>query len=155
MSSMGQPDLSAFRNLRALADSADGPRLIEHLRVDLERTNELRESVGALVGRATSDDGYVRVTCTSAAGLAELTLESRAMRVPSHYLAAQIVKVTAAARADLDRQRLELVAELATDTAEVGRPDSAALLGELSTGYARSMGELESIFAKFRAELGR
>lgn len=155
MADTGRPDLSAFGNLGALGSSAAvQAALIDQMRANLARTAALREQVGDLVGKATSDDGHIRVTYTGAAGLAELSIDPRAMRRPSQDLAARIVRVTADARADLERQRAELVAESAGDTPELTRESGEALLGELSRNYARSMDDIQTVFERFRRQAG-
>ena len=154
MADIGKPDLSAFGNLGALGNSVAAHELIDQMRANLARTAALRERVRDLVGQATSDDGHIRATYTGAAGLAELSIDPRAMRLPSQELASRIVALTAAARADLERQRTELVAESGGDAAEVTRESGEALLGELSRNYARSMDDIQTVFERFRRQAG-
>jgi hypothetical protein len=154
MADMGSPDFSAFRDLGALGSAAESPELIKQMRARTERTREIRDKVRDLVGRASSDDGYVRAAYTNADGLSELVLEPKAMRLPSQDLAAVIVELTAQARADLDRQRAEVLADLNLGS-DVDLESSAALLSELSNAYAGSMSEIQTVFAQFRDRLGR
>ncbi len=154
MADMGSPDFSAFRDLGALGPAAESPELIKQMRARTERTREIRDKVRDLVGRASSDDGYVRAAYTNAAGLSELVLEPKAMRLPSQDLAALIVELTAQARADLDRQRAEVLADLDLGS-DIDLERSAALLSELSNAYAGSMSEIQSVFTQFRDGLGR
>lgn len=152
MADMGRPDMSAFGSLGGLGSSVDAQQLIEQMRANLAKTTEIRDRARELVGRATSDDGNVRVTFTGEAGLAELSIDPRAMRLPSQELAERIVRLTGQARADLERQRAELVAEAGHDTAELSQESSAAMLGELSTAYARSMDDIQTVFERFRRQ---
>jgi YbaB/EbfC DNA-binding family protein len=145
-----RPDLSAFGGLGALAGAAEHGPLLRQVRERAERTREIREKVRDLVGRAASDDGNVKAAYTDADGLSELTLEPKAMRLPSQDLAALIVTLSAEARADLDRQRAEALAELDLGGAPFDLESSQAMLAELSNAYAGSMSEIQAVFAQFR-----
>ncbi|MFI6293150.1 YbaB/EbfC family nucleoid-associated protein [Nonomuraea sp. NPDC050790] len=67
------------------------------------RVGELQQTLGELVGRAQDDDKFVHVEYTSA-GLRELTLHPKAMRLSSGELADLIKAVMAEAAADLQNQ---------------------------------------------------
>jgi autotransporter translocation and assembly factor TamB len=152
MAEIARPDLSAFGNLGAIVNSADAEQLINQMKANLARTNAMRDRVRDLVGEARTDDGHVRATYTATAGLAELTIDPRAMRLPSKELAARIVALTAAARADLERQRAEIVAESGHDAAELSPERSEAMLSELTSAYARGMGDIQTVFDRFRSQ---
>jgi hypothetical protein len=72
---------------------------------------EVQRQVAALVGRAESPDRRVRAGYSAARGLCELHLDPRALRLPAADLAATILQVADAARADLAGQVDQAVRE--------------------------------------------
>jgi DNA-binding protein YbaB len=150
---MRPPDLSAFDALDGGGDPGDPREVIQQMRAKIERTREVRDRAAELVGSAQSEDGYVTVECTNAAGIKDVVFDPRVMRMQSQDLAALIVEVAAEARADLDRQRGEVLAELKFGTPDV--EESEAALAEMTSAYTRSMGDIHTMFARFRDGLGR
>jgi hypothetical protein len=76
---------------------------------------EVQRRVAALVGRAESPDRRVRAGYSAACGLCELHLDPRALRLPAADLAAAILQVADAARADLAGQVDQAVREVYGD----------------------------------------
>lgn len=69
----------------------------------------VRDRLAGLVGTGIAADGHVRVTWAAATGLDQLHLDPRAMRMPSHDLAAAIKLAVSDAMADLRRQTAEVL----------------------------------------------
>ena len=98
----------------------------------------VQRQVAALVGRAESPDRRVRAGYSAARGLCELHLDPRALRLPAADLAATILQVADAARADLAGQVEQVVREAYGDAfdpaAVLDAPDRSRL------GLARPAG---------------
>ena len=107
----------------------DVVRLAEETRANALKAAELQQRLGDLVGRAESEDGRVRAAFSPTAGLPELVIDPRAMRLGSEELAEVIMAVVAEAVRDLDRQRLEAAQETFGPQYDpaVARPDPASL----------------------------
>lgn len=109
--------------------SADG---FAQVRQHLEEVRALRDRIAALVGRAESADGLVRVEYTDADGLSVLDVSPRAMRLQSAELSEAILRTVRAARADLDEQRRAATAEVMGPGFDPSAPvDAAALRGRI------------------------
>jgi YbaB/EbfC DNA-binding family protein len=115
--------------LSAVADRTGAPGPLDKLLERLNRTAEVRDRIKALVGRAESPDGLVKVSCSADDPLRELELHPRARRLPHTELAALIRDTARAARSDLSRQTREVVAEVLGDE---GTASAAASLGQLT-----------------------
>jgi hypothetical protein len=142
-----------FDRLRSFSLPPDPHALVEAARAKADRLVELRERLGDVLGRAATDDGYIAAACDGT-GLRELTLEPRAMRLPSEDLAAAIVTVSRSAREDYDRQRRELLAETGA-VPEVDLEQSRAQLAELQESFRSGTGDLQTLFERFRTQSGR
>jgi hypothetical protein len=112
-----------------------------------------RRALTTVVGEAESEDGLVRAV-VGAAGLVELILDPKAMRMASSDLARQIVEVTAAAREDLDARRKRRAAELGVPETGVELADSLAQLTELQSTVAAGNVDLQAMFERMRARFG-
>jgi len=147
-------DVSRLQNLVGSGAATDPSRALELLRQRAGQATELRERLRDMVGRAENKAGTIAATYTAAAGLQQLTLDPRAMRLASEDLAAEIVEVTAAARADLERQRSEVVAELGI----VAVPDmeqAQADLDTLAAEYRGGVGDIKALIDRYRAQVER
>jgi len=144
---------SDFDRLRSFSLPPDPHALVEAARAKADRLAGLRDQLGALLGHAATDDGYI-AAAWDGTGLRELTLEPRAMRLPSEDLAAAIVTVSRSAREDYDRQRSELLAETGA-LPEVDLEQSRARLAELQESFRSGTGDLLALFERFRAQSGR
>jgi hypothetical protein len=123
------------------------------LREHATRAAAVRGELAGILGEASSDDGLL-VAKVGAGGLAELTIEPRAMRMPSVDLAAAIVELTRRAREDLDRRRQERAAELGVGQVGVDLDESMARLDRLRGLVAESQGDVRRVYERFRAETG-
>lgn len=148
-------DVSQLTDLVGTAASANPSALIDQLQARAARAGELRERLRDLVGRAQSDDGTIEARFTARDGLAQLTLDPRAMRRASADLAADIVAVTAAARDDLARQRNEAATELGADTALPDMSQAQDDLRVLADEYRRGAGDIRALIERYRTQLGR
>jgi DNA-binding protein YbaB len=89
----------------------DVEKLIKSADAQMAKVEEMQESLTALVGRASDDDGLVTVEYTSE-GLRELQLHPKAMRLSSGELAELIKTTVDAAAADLQRGLNTLMGEV-------------------------------------------
>lgn len=119
-----------------------------------ERAQEMQNRFAALVGRATSRDGRVKVAYTTGDGVSELHIDPRAMRMRSAELAETIKTLIREATQDLHRQINELMAEtFGEENSPMNLRKSRDALRErvdrASAAYHRalndSLGELERI----------
>src|SRR5579859_6365727 len=98
----------------------------------IEEVRRLKDQLAQLVGRAESPDGLVRAEFTDADGLSGLVVNPRAMRLTSEELSELIVRVSRAARADLDGQRREAMRAVLGPGFDPSAPiDPAAVRGRL------------------------
>ena len=141
-------DLSSFDT----PDAADS--VLDELREQAARAQEVRERSAGLVGEARNESGHVTARYTGQDGLQRLELDPRAMRLPSADLAGEIVAVTAAARADLARQRAELAAEAGL-LPPLDPERARGQLAELQAEFRRNAGDVQTLVDRFRADLGR
>lgn len=77
-----------------------------------EQVAQMQDKLSEAVGRAESQDGYVKVTYTSAAGIAELEINPRAMRMASADLAETIKSTVKDAAADLQANIRAMMADI-------------------------------------------
>lgn len=89
----------------------DVEKLIKSADAQMAKVEEMQESLTALVGRASDEDGLVTVEYSSK-GLHELQLHPKAMRLSSGELAELIKETVAAAAADLQRGLNALMGEV-------------------------------------------
>lgn len=144
-------DTEAFDRLpRTDAD----PRVAaEVLRERGARATAARVELAEVIGEAATEDGLLRVS-VGVAGLRELVIAPRAMRMPSVDLAAAIVDLSRQAREDLDRRRRERAAELGIAPGGVDLDESQARLEQLRSAVADSHGDLRRAYERFRAQTG-
>ena len=148
-----RPDLSALQQLtemtaafQAGAASADPEARAAELR-------RLRDEVAALVGEASDDNGYITATWTSEKGFAGLTLDPRAMRMPSMDLSAEIVRVTALAREDFEARRREL-AEAFGPVPGIDLDEAQANIDDIRANLTQSLGDVQGMMEQFRRQMG-
>lgn len=85
-------------------------RVIEQAKNQASAVMGMQEKLTSLVGRAESEDGHIKVAFESA-GLSELEINPRAMRMGSAELAATIKQLVREASDDLQRQIREEIGE--------------------------------------------
>lgn len=130
-----------------LAATGDGERVIERQNLDgrlrdMKKASEgmriARERLATLVGTGTAADDKVKVTWAAATGLDQLTIDPRAMRMPSEDLARAVKQAITAAMADLRRQTAEVMKE------ELGTVpgDTAAKIEEMREAFDSEMNEI-------------
>jgi hypothetical protein len=130
------------------------PRVVaEVLRERGAQAAAARRQLAEVVGAAETEDGLLRVT-VGAAGLRELVIAPRAMRMASVDLAAAIVDLAGRAREDLERRRRELAAEFGVAPARVDLADSQARLEQLRSAVADSHGDMRRAYERFREQTG-
>jgi hypothetical protein len=123
------------------------------LREQATQAAAVRRELAGILGTATSDDGLL-IAKVGAGGLEELTIEPRAMRMPSVDLAAAIVELARRAREDLDRRRQERADELGVGRVGVDLDESLARLDRLRGLVAESQGDVRRVYERFRGETG-
>jgi DNA-binding protein YbaB len=111
------------------------------------------ERLGSLAGSAESDDGLLGAQI-STAGLQNITIDPRAMRMPSEDLAEAVVAVVKRAEADLDRQRRELMAELGVGDAIPDLSESMASLERLRSRLDQGQSDVRAVFEEFQRQMG-
>ncbi|MGW0231537.1 YbaB/EbfC family nucleoid-associated protein [Actinopolymorpha singaporensis] len=102
----------------------DPEAIVAAQRENLQRAQEMERRIAELTGSATSDDERITVTYTEANGIESIQLDPRVMRMASEDLAAALVQVANAARADMREQMQRVVDET---IGEEGQPDLAEL----------------------------
>ncbi|GAB2458153.1 hypothetical protein [Jatrophihabitans fulvus] len=111
---------------------------------NIERAQQMSDVLAGIVGSAETDDGFVRVEC-NAAGVSDLTLNPRAMRMVSEDLAASIRETIDAASADYRKKTLEALQEAGImPSPEQQRADikaATAQLGQAQQELDRSLRE--------------
>ncbi|GAA3242627.1 YbaB/EbfC family nucleoid-associated protein [Nonomuraea helvata] len=90
--------------------AVDFDRVLKNANAQMARTAELQTTLTALVGRAEDEDGLVVVEFGQA-GLKELQLHPKAMRLSAGELAERIKLVLKEAMADQQRQMSEAMEE--------------------------------------------
>lgn len=91
--------------------NVDVEKLLRASEEHAQKATDLSERMTELRGHAASEDGRVEAHY-AAAGLTELKLDPRAMRMGSELLAEEIVKTVQAAALDMQRQMQEAMAEM-------------------------------------------
>ncbi len=127
-------------------------RVLKNADAQMARAGELQQVLAELVGTAADRDGLVQVEMGSA-GLKNLHLHPKAMRLTSGELAERIQLVIAEASADLRRKVTEAMQELFGDDNPMryaNDPDGPmAQVREAEAAYNRTfddlMGELDQI----------
>jgi hypothetical protein len=135
------------------AAGADPWAAADVLRDRAARAAAVRRQLSEAVGEAATDNGQLRAK-VGAAGLQELVIDPRAMRMPSSDLAAAIVEITRRARDDLDRRREQLAAELGVARDGVDLDESLARLEQLRAMVAGGHGDMRRVFERFRERSG-
>ncbi|WP_020579944.1 YbaB/EbfC family nucleoid-associated protein [Actinopolymorpha alba] len=93
----------------------------------LRKAEELQAKLQQLTGRAETDDGRISVSFSQANGIEDLTLDPRALRMPTEDLAAEIRRLVNEAREDVRKQSEALT----TEAFAAGAPDASALVEQL------------------------
>jgi DNA-binding protein YbaB len=78
----------------------------------LTRAKELQERLAAVIGRAESQDGRVKIECANEKGITKVHLDPRAMRMASEELAETITAVSQEAMTDLRTQTQAAIREV-------------------------------------------
>lgn len=151
--SFPRPDLSGLQALTEMNAALQAGAGASDPQARAEQMRRLREEVAALRGEAQDDDGYITATYTAEQGLAGLTLDPRAMRMPSMDLAAEIVRVSALAREDYETRRRELAAGL-NPVAAVDLDEAQANIEEMRESFTRSLGDVQAMMEQFRNQTG-
>lgn len=119
----------------------DLTRTSDEIREDQEerlaKIQEIQDAVATAVGEATSEDERIKVTYTEAGGVRDITLDPRAMRMPSEDLAAELVRLVNAARADAQQQ----VQKVVQDSTREGLVDPREFLEKIPD-IERTIGDL-------------
>jgi DNA-binding protein YbaB len=147
-----RPDLSGFQALNDLAASVRPEGFTEQLLQRARVMEEVQERIRALEGVGRTDDGYVVATYTAVDGLAGLTLDPRAMRMPSEHLARAVLAVSRAAREDFEEQRRAAAAELGP-TPEVDLEEAQRAIQDITESYTRGIGDMQSMVERLRGQL--
>ena len=127
----------------------------------LARLADLHREVAEAAADADSTDGRVHARYTEVAGITELTIDPRALRLPADDLArliAQTVNEAKWAAADAageaaERARLGGVPDAATVLQQV--PDIQRFLADVTADTGRMTAELESLVERLSARAGR
>nr|MDT0662203.1 YbaB/EbfC family nucleoid-associated protein [Micromonospora sp. DSM 115978] len=112
--------------------------LLRQMQDQFDRSERLRAQLSELVGRATSQDGLVRVTCSADDPAHEVDIDPRALRRGAADLADSVREAVRGARADLARQTDELIREHTDD----GGPTSLAHDPEAAQNKLRQLNDL-------------
>lgn len=134
--------------------SADAGVPVDGLLRQAQDAAAVRAELNETIGEAASDDGFIRAV-VGAKGLQSLTLDPRAMRMPSEDLSKAIIEVASAARADLDRRRIERARELGLAQDAPNLDDSLARLSQLKSLVEQSHGDARRVFERFQAQTER
>lgn len=105
-------------------NSYDPERMMAELEAKLERARENATLVASLEGVGEAADGVVRVTVGPTGALKGVTLDPKAMRLPSMDLAAAVLEAAQAGQAAIAEQ----LREIYRDRQETGGIDPAAAL---------------------------
>lgn len=155
MADVPRIDLSSLHNLAGTGTDPDPSGLLRWVQERMTRSRQLRERGRELVGRAQNDDDTIEAAFTPDAGLQQLTINPRAMRMSADDLAAEIVRVAAAARDDYARQRGELADELGVDGIAPDPEQAQADVHAVVEQYRRGAGDMQALIERYRAALGR
>lgn len=147
-----RPDLSAIQQLTEMSAALQAGAASSDPAGRAEELRRIREEVASLVGEASDDEGYVTATWTAEKGFAGLTLDPRAMRMPSMDLAAEIVRVTQLARQDFEARRRELAASFPVP--DVDLDEAQANIEDVRETFTRSLGDLQGMMEQFRSQMG-
>jgi DNA-binding protein YbaB len=138
-------------------EGLDVDRIMKSADRQFARIEEVQNALSGLVGRAEDEDGLVRVEYAGA-GLQELTLHPKAMRLTSGELAGRIKEVIADAAADLRAQAGEVMEEEYGDDNPMrfadGRDGALEQVRQAEAAYNRTaedvMGELDRIMRRMQ-----
>lgn len=150
--SFPRPDLSGLQALNDLAASLRPDADTQSLQDRAEAIKRVQEKIRELEGVGHDDDELIRATYTAADGFSGLTLDPRAMRMPSMDLAAEIVRVSRLARDDFEAKRRELASELGPAQA-VDLDEAQANIAKITEQASRSMGDVQAVFEQFRNQM--
>lgn len=118
------------------------------------RIRDLNERTAALVGTGRAADGRVTVTWTSGDGLADVSIDPRAMRMPSADLAEAVRAAVREALDDLRRQVREVMTEVFGEAA--GDPKSSrSRLHDAQDAFSRRMNDVVGELERARSGLRR
>lgn len=148
-----RPDFSALQQLTEMTAALQAGAATSDPEARASEMRRIREEVEALVGEASDDDGYITATWTAEKGFAGLSLDPRAMRMPSVDLAPEIVRVAALARDDFEARRRELVAGLGA-MPEVDLDEAQANIEEIRASFTQSLGDVQGMMEQFRSQMG-
>jgi len=125
-------------------ENLDPDELLKQARKWSDKSAALQESMKAIEGHAQSRDGYISVTYTASAGLQELELNPRAMRMASQDLAAAIKETVREAMNDMQQKMTAAMSEV------FGEFNPMEMLNnpEQVTGQAKKMEESLNMSAK-------
>lgn len=148
-----RPDLSSLQALtdmtaalQAGADTSDPQARAEEMR-------RIRDEVAALQGEATDDAELITATYSAEKGFDGLTLDPRAMRMPSTDLAAEIVRLSGLAREDFEAKRREVAASFGP-LPNVDLDEAQANINEVRDSFTRSLGDVQAMMEQFRSRMG-
>ncbi|RFS83615.1 YbaB/EbfC family DNA-binding protein [Actinomadura spongiicola] len=124
----------------------DAEEMLKRAKQHAAKAAELQNKLSDVVGRAESPDGHVKVTYTSAGGIADLEINPRAMRMPSADLADTIKNVIQDAAKDLQTNVRAVMAEIYQ-----GQPDSPV---EMMQNPAKMTARIEEVRDLLDSALG-
>ncbi|WP_067431699.1 YbaB/EbfC family nucleoid-associated protein [Nocardioides jensenii] len=150
-----RPDLSSLKSFQDLAGSLRAEGLPENMQARMTAMKDAQDKIKDLEGVATDDDEYIKATYNAADGFCGLTLDPRAMRMPSVDLAAEIVRVSRLAREDFEARRRETLTELGQQPPTLDLDEAQANVAEISEAYARGMSDLQGLVEQFRNKSGQ
>lgn len=135
-------------------DSVDPGAPADALLRQAQEAAAVRDQLTETVGEGTTDDGFIRAV-VGANGLQGLTLDPRAMRMPSEDLAQAIVTASARAQDDLFVRRAERARELGLAQEAPTLDESLAQLATLKGLVEESQGDARRVFERFQQQTGR
>lgn len=148
-----RPDLSALQQLTEMSAALQAGAATADPQARAAEMRRIRDEMEAVVGEASDDAELITATWTAENAFASLTLDPRAMRMPSVDLSAEIVRVTALAREDFETKRREVAAALGPLPA-VDLDEAQANIDDIRTSFTQSLGDVQGMMEQFRSQMG-
>lgn len=148
-----RPDLSALQQLTEMSAALQAGAATADPQARASEMRRIRDEMAAVVGEASDDAEYITATWTAENGFAGLTLDPRAMRMPSADLSAEIVRVSALARADFEAKRREVAAAFGP-LPDVDLDEAQANIDDIRASFTQSLGDVQGMMEQFRSQMG-
>jgi DNA-binding protein YbaB len=128
---------------------------MRQIREQLDTFQARRESVAALVGEGTSEDGLVTVRTGAAGMLEDLEIDPKAMRLGSQGLRDAILEAARNAVTNYREALAEFAPAVPTDMDKLIRDfGDGGHLGNVMADFKRQTGNVEYTLSKLRRDLG-